>query len=98
MMTKRSKKYVTIKDEGMDFRKMAKVMSDHGFSMNHATSRNQLILAIETIVQYLTSNTKSKMTKKNIKDFLSVQENHDILSDVIFLAYKELEKEEKENE
>lgn len=92
------KKYVTTKNNGTDFRKMAEIMTKAGYKMNHATARNQLILAIETIVQHMSTNLKVKVTKANIKNFLNQQENHDDLSDVIFMAFKELEAEEKKGE
>jgi len=93
-----NKKYVTIKNGGNDFRKMAQIMTDAGFKMNHATARNQLMLAIETLVYHLSNSLKSRITRKNIKDLIASQDMHDDLSDVVFLAYKELELEENEKE
>lgn len=92
-MKKNSKRYVTIKNNGIDFRKLAEIMTVNGYKMNHATVRNQLMLAIETLMNHMSSNLDAKLTKKNIKTFLASQENHDDLSDVIYKAYKELEKE-----
>jgi len=90
---KKNKKYVTIKSDGTDFRKMAEIMTEAGFKMNHATARNQLILALETIVNHMSSSFNTKITKKHVKNLLNSQEIHDDLSDIIYLAYKELEKE-----
>jgi len=93
----KNKKYVTIKNNGTDFRKMAQILTNAGYKMNHATARNQFMLAIETIVNHMSTNLKTKVTKKHLKNLLSSQEIHDDLSDVIYKAYKELEKEQ-ENE
>lgn len=95
---KKNKKYVTIKNDGTDYRKMAEMMTNAGFKMNHATCRNQLIIAIETILNQMSGQLKTKITKKHIKNLLSSQDIHDDLSDVLYKAYKELQEESNKNE
>ena len=56
-----NKKYVTINENGMDFRKMSKIMSDAGYKMNHATTRNILILGIETLIIHISGSLKTKI-------------------------------------
>jgi hypothetical protein len=85
-----NKKYVTLNDGGCDFRHMAKIMSNTGYKMNHATARNQLILAIETLMMHASATLKTKIKRNDIKNLLVSQDMHDDLSDVIYIAYKEL--------
>lgn len=92
------KQYVTLKNGGTDFRKMAQIMTDAGYKMNHATARNQLIIAMENLVGHVSSSLKTKLTKKQIKDIVNAQEIHDDLADIIFAAYKEIEQEGSVNE
>lgn len=92
---KTAKKYVTLKDGGMDFRTMAKLMTKNGFKMNHATARNQLILAVKYLLGHISSSLKTGLPQTRIEEMLDNQDIHENLSDIIYLAYKE---EEKDND
>jgi hypothetical protein len=91
---KQPKKYVTLKDGGCDFRKMAKIMSSAGYKMNHATARNQLQLAIESLLIQTSSRLKIKLTQKRIKEMVTSQDIQDNLADILYLAWEAIEKEE----
>ncbi len=88
------KKYITL-DEGADFRKIAHIMSQAGFPMNHATARNQLMLAMENLLIDVSRQIGVKIEKKHIDDMLHNQDVHNSLADVLQLAYTELKKEGK---
>jgi hypothetical protein len=90
-----TKKYVTLKDGGMDFRTMAKIMTKHGFKMNHATARNQLILAVKYLLNYVSTNLKTNIPPAQLEKMIEDQKVHENLSDIIYLAFNE---EEESNE
>ena len=91
-MTKaKTKKYVTLNEEGMDFRTMAAIMTnDFGHKMNHATARNQLIIAIGSLLNSISGELNANISQKEIKEMVKSQEVHEHLSDVLFRAYTEL--------
>lgn len=91
---KAKKKYVTLKNGGCDFRKMAKIMTAHGYKMNHATARNQLILAVENLMCQTSSNLKVKLSKQELRELATSQALQDNLADVLFIAYKSLQEDE----
>jgi hypothetical protein len=87
------KKYITLGGEGCDFRKMAKIMTDAGFKMNHATARNQLIMAVDSLLMKISSTLNANITSDEIEKLRNNQEIHNNLADVLFLAYQSLEDE-----
>jgi len=89
------KKYVTLKNGGCDFRKMAKIMTEAGYKMNHATARNQLILAIDSLITHTSSNLKVKVTKAQIAEMITDQTLQNNLADVLYLAYKAVQQQEE---
>jgi hypothetical protein len=91
-----NKKYVTLKDGGCDFRKLAKIMTHAGYKMNHATARNQLMFAIREILQKASKDLCNPIGEKQIKQMINDQDLQDNFGDVVFAAYKELEREENE--
>lgn len=93
--TKKQKKYVTI-DEGTDFRTIAKIMSENGFKMNHATARNVLIMAIKKLLSYSAERVGVKITENELLSLIKDQEVHTALADVLYLAKQE-EREEYDN-
>ncbi len=93
---KKKKKYVTLKDGGCDFRKMARIMTKAGYKMNHATARNQLILAIESLIGHTSTNLKIKVSKAQMQDLVTDQALQDNLADVLFLAYKDMQQDQQE--
>ncbi len=90
-----TKKYITLKDGGTDFRTMAMIMSKHGFKMNHATARNQLNLAVKYLLTQISSSLKSGARSVQLEELMGDQEIHENLSDIIYLAFTE---ERKSNE
>lgn len=91
-----TKKYITLKDGGMDFRTMARIMTKHGYKMNHATARNQLILAIKYLLTHVSTDLKTNIPQAQLEKTIEDQKVHENLSDIIYLAFNE--KEEENNE
>lgn len=85
------KQYITI--EGIDFRKIAKIMTKAGYKMNHATARNQLMSAMQKLVTNIVKQTDVKLERERIDELINSQEIHSILADVLYHAYNKTEKE-----
>lgn len=97
MTTTKDKKYITL-EEGLDFRSIAKVMTANGFRMNHATARNQLIVAMEKLLTSIAADVQGKEKDNidfNLEGLLKDANIHEYLSDILYLAHKELENEEQ---
>jgi len=85
--TKTKKTYITLKDGGCDFRNMARIMTKAGYKMNHATARNQLMLAIEALIAHMSSKLKVKLSRTQIRDMVCSQALQTNLADVLWLAH-----------
>jgi hypothetical protein len=83
--------YVTLSD-GIDFRQIAKIMSEAGHQMNHATARNVLIIALRSLLTNLASQFNIKITEDRMQEMLRSQQLHDALSHVLIEAHKESKK------
>jgi hypothetical protein len=84
----KEKKYITL-ENGEDFRTIAKIMSQHDFKMNHATARNQLIFAMQKLINDTASNIKLGKVKFNdIEKVLKEQDLSNDFSDMLYLVYK----------
>lgn len=82
------KKYVTLED-GIDFRTIARIMTKNNYRMNHATARNQLILAMQNLLMHVAAEVKEpKMKAIEIDSLLKDQTIHDHLGDILYLAHK----------
>jgi cytidylate kinase len=82
-------KYVTL-EEGTDFRKIAKIMSDSGYQMNHATARNVLMSSLTNLFKHISGELDVEMTETQIKEILREQRVHEALSDILFQANQQL--------
>lgn len=89
-------KYVTL-EEGIDFRKIAQIMTDAGFQMNHATARNVLMSSLTNLFKHISNEMDIEVTEAQIKNILRDQKVHEALSDILFQAHQQLLVEEKEN-
>lgn len=87
-MGSKQKKYVTV-EEGTDFRTIAKIMTDNGYKMNHATARNVLISAIKKLLNYSAERVGVKISDSEMKRLIKDQSVHTALADVLYLAKKE---------
>lgn len=88
MKKEHQRKYVTL-ENGIDFRTIARVMSKNGWRMNHATARNQLILAMQNLLTHVAIQVKGpKMKAAEIDSLLKDQQIHDRLGDILYLAHK----------
>lgn len=85
IISKDTKKYITI-EEGMDFRRIAKVMSDKNYKMNHATARNQLLCAVEELLVNASEELGLNLSSEQVKDLAKSQDVHEALQDVLYLA------------
>lgn len=88
------KKYIIV-NEGTDFRRIAKIMSAGGMKMNHATARNQLMIALENLFAQLANQIGIKLDKKQIATLIHQQSVHDLLGEVFWKAFNT--KKEKAN-
>lgn len=86
------KEYITL-DEGIDFRKIAAIMTKAGYKMNHATARNQLMSALQKLLTNIVKQTEVKPDREKIEEMMNSQEIHNALADVLHRAYQEIEKE-----
>lgn len=87
-MANKQKKYVTV-EEGTDFRTIAKIMTNNGYKMNHATARNVLISAIKKLLNYSADRVGVKIPESEMKALIKDQSVHTALADVLYLAQKE---------
>lgn len=88
MKKEQQRKYVTL-ESGVDFRTIAKIMTAHGYKMNHATARNQLILAMQNLLTNVATQVKGpKMKASEVDSLLKDQTIHDHLGDILYLAHK----------
>jgi hypothetical protein len=85
-------KYVTL-EEGTDFRRIAEIMSAAGYQMNHATARNVLMNSLGRLVRNVSEELGATITEEQTKKILKDQQVHEALSDVLFEAYSQIEKE-----
>lgn len=93
---KKKKTYITLKDGGCDFRKMARIMTEAGYKMNHATARNQLILAIESLIGHTSANLQIKIGKAQLRELITNQALQDNLADVLFTANEALKRDKED--
>jgi len=87
-MANKQKKYVTV-EEGTDFRTIAKIMTNNGYKMNHATARNVLISAIKKLLNYSAERVGVKIPEAEMKALAKDQSVHTALADVLYLAQKD---------
>jgi len=86
------KEYITL-DEGIDFRKIAAIMTKAGYKMNHATARNQLMSALQKLLTNIVKQTEVKPDREKIEEMMNSQEIHNALADVLHRAYQEIKKD-----
>lgn len=88
-------KYVTLED-GIDFRQIAKIMSDAGYQMNHATARNVLMMSLSNLFKSIAEEMGTEVTDAQVKAILKDQTVHEALSDVLYEAHQELIEDSEE--
>lgn len=94
----KDKKYLTL-ENGTDFRTIARIMSELGFKMNHATARNQLNLAMHNLLMHIAKEAKgTRLKSSEIDELLLDQAIHDQLGEILYAAFHEETKEIKECE
>lgn len=89
------KKYVTL-EHGADFRKIAKLMSEAGFQMNHATARNVLILSLENLFEATGRELGIPIDREAMNGLLKNPEMHLALSEVLYQMHHDKESNKKE--
>lgn len=98
MKNEKKKLYVTLKDGGCDYRQMAKIMTAAGYKMNHATARNQLIVALEELVSHAATKMKIKHKKSEIFNIANSQQVQDNISDILQEAFTKMKAEVKQDD
>jgi hypothetical protein len=78
--------YITL-DDCIDYRQIAKTMSNHGMKMNHATARNLHFQAIKTIIKNIGENLNLNLSEKDICEITKNQEFHNFLDDILYEAF-----------
>ena len=86
------KEYITL-DEGIDFRKIAAIMTKAGYKMNHATARNQLMSALQKLLTNIVKQTEVKPDREKIEEMMNSQEIHNALADILHKVHQDIEKE-----
>jgi len=90
------KKYITL-DSGVDFRGIARIMSDNSYKMNHATARNQVIQAMNNLLTNAGRRLGVELSPERLEELLKKQDIHDSLVDVLWTAHREILAEEKKD-
>jgi hypothetical protein len=93
---KKQTSYVTL-DEGTDFRKIARIMSESGYQMNHATARNVLMMSLSNLFKHVSTEMSSELSDSQVNGILRDQSIHEALSDILFEAYQELKQENNQD-
>lgn len=86
--------YITL-EEGADFRRIAQLMTQAGYQMNHATARNVLMTSLIKLFNKLSLNMNTNLSDKQIKDLLRDQKVHEALPDILFQAHQLIEEKEE---
>jgi hypothetical protein len=94
MEDKAKNKYVTLED-GIDFRKIAKLMSDAGWQMNHATARNVLMNGLSRLITNISEEVGTHLSSKEVDALLKNQQLHEALAEVLYKAHHTQNNEEK---
>jgi hypothetical protein len=83
-------------DNGVQFRTIAKVMTQMGYKMNHATARTRCTAAIRKLLASFLKEVQSSHTNTITVDQLMLdKEVHNTLSEILFEAFQQ-ELNEKE--
>lgn len=86
--TTSSRKYITL-ESGVDFRKIAEVMTQAGYQMNHATARNQLMIALTKLLDDVAKQAGAKLSKAQLSKLLQNQTVHNALADILHVVHEE---------
>jgi len=84
--------YITLED-GCDYRAIAKLMTNSGYPMNHATARNVFMSSMKLLFTKMGEQIGNPISIENMDDLLASQESYDSLQEVLYIAYSELLKE-----
>lgn len=90
-MNKR-KTYVTL-ETGVDYRKIAEMMAEAGYRMNHATARNQLMQAMEKLLLDVAKQAGTKLSKEQVNSLLNDQGVHNAIADILHMIHGDKTKE-----
>ncbi len=87
-------KYITLED-GTDFRKIAKIMTEVGWQMNHATARNVLMTGLSQLITNISEEVGTHLSTKEVEVLLKNQQLHEALAEILYKAHQ---KQEESNE
>lgn len=91
------KKYVTLA-EGTDFRKIATIMTEAGYQMNHATARNVLMTAMKKVIKSMSNSVGHELNEESLNRLLQSPGVHKAFGDILYDAYELMKDEVEENE
>lgn len=79
-------KYVTLED-GIDFRRIAQIMTDSGHQMNHATARNVLMTSLNKLMHFISDKMGGNLSEEQVKELLKDQKVHEALAEILHQAH-----------
>jgi len=85
----RAKKYITL-NNGRNFRKVSKLMTKNGYIMNHATSRNVLMIALRKMLENIGQHFEVNFSEDKINELLQLKDFHEALSNILIKTYRRL--------
>lgn len=91
--------YVTkgVFDGGSNFREIARVLTEQGVTINHATARNLMVSGIRKILQSVAKKLSGKeLTTEDVDALLRSPETYQVFSDILHKLYSEPKITQKE--
>ncbi len=80
-------KTVYTKSPGMDFRGIAKVMTEAGHPINHHTARNVVFKTMAGFISRISGSVNFPIDADRLDGLLRNNETHEIMSDLLVKAY-----------
>ncbi|TXH08158.1 MAG: hypothetical protein E6R04_11350 [Spirochaetes bacterium] len=90
-------KYITLED-GTDFRKIAKIMTEAGWQMNHATARNVLMTGLSKLITNISEEVGTHLSAKEVETLLKNQQLHEALAEILYKAHQNQEENDERDQ
>lgn len=82
---KEKMKYITV-ENGKDYRQIAKIMTENGYSINHATARNIVMSGLFTFIKNLTKEFGLHLSDKEVQALCEDSEIQNLLPELLYKA------------
>lgn len=82
-----TEKTVYTKSPGMDFRGIAKVMTEAGYPINHHTARNVVFKTMAGFISKISGSVNFPIDSERLDTLLRNNETHEVMSDLLVKAY-----------